>query len=151
MSCVGSAAEMTRARTNTITLPSFAAPSTSRVLRHVLRHVLHNVLLRILRRVLHVLVLYVTLKVGQRGGRHACVGHGFRRWEMAINDACHGVIAKIRSKRYRTQGGAVEKDGDRLTCLISSTDLLPVDAFGSHIKSLWGQRAEARRQTTARS
>ena len=44
-----------------------------KVLRHVPWHVLRNVV----RRVLHVLVLHVSPK-GRRGGRHACVGRGFR-------------------------------------------------------------------------
>jgi len=59
------------------------------------------------------------------------------------------------------QAAAQMRYGVPLTCLMSSVDLplksnasAPdkfVDAFGRNIKNLWGQRAEARRQTTTRS
>ena len=60
------------------------------------------------------------------------------------------------------QAAAQMRHGVELTCPISSTDLplksniasAPgkfVDAFGSNIKKIVGQRAEARRQTTTRS
>jgi len=44
--------------------------------QHVLRHVLC--------RVLHVFVLHVSPPTGKRGGRHACVGRGFRCWKMTM-------------------------------------------------------------------
>ena len=76
-----------------------------------------------------------------------------------------GEGAPLRSAPFSDdefQAAAQMRFGVRLTCLMSSTDLplksniasvtdKTADAFGSNIKNLWGQRAEARRQTTTRS
>ena len=75
-----------------------------------------------------------------------------------------GEGAPLRSTPFSNdefQAAAQMRFGVRLTCLKSSTNLPLksnafatekfVDAFGSTIKNLWGQRVEARRQTTARS
>ena len=76
-----------------------------------------------------------------------------------------GEGAPLRSAPFSNdefQAAAQMRYGVRLTCLISSTDLPLksnnasaidkfVNAFGSNIKNLWGQRVEARRQTTSRS
>ena len=51
---------------------------------HVFIYVLRYVLRQVLRRVLHLLILHVSPK-GKRGGRHGCVGPGFRRWKMTID------------------------------------------------------------------
>ena len=76
-----------------------------------------------------------------------------------------GEGAPLRSTPFSNdefQAAAQTRFGVELTCLKSSTNLSlksnasapdkTVDAFGNNIKkNLWGQRVEARRQTTTRS
>ena len=88
-------------------------------------------------------------------------------WVFSANgrfENSFGEGAPLRTTPFSNdefQAAAQMRYGVRLTCLMSSTDLplksnasAPdkfVDAFGRNIKSLWGQRVEARRQTTPRS